>query len=164
MASLVLVGEAPGVEEDASGRPFVGAAGQLLDALLRRAGLDPAEDVFITNVVGCRPPGNRPPRPGEIRACSERLESTLGVVEPGCLVLLGRVPASLKFPRVPLGKVRGSIFELDGRSAVATFHPSYLLRTGGTASPYCSTMVADLKLGARTARRKKRIAAERNSL
>lgn len=147
-ARWMLIGEGPGQEEDRRGEPFVGRAGKLLDAMLAALGLARAE-VFITNVVKCRPPGNRNPEPAEAEACWPYLERQIAWVDPALLLTLGAVAAHrLLGVETPVGRLRGRVHEgPDGRPVVATYHPAYLLRT-----PSAKRKVwEDLKLALATA-------------
>jgi uracil-DNA glycosylase family 4 len=146
-AHLLLIGEAPGVDEDREGRPFVGRAGRLLDELLVLARLDPCEDVIITNMVACRPPGNRVPQRDELKACRPRLSLFIRIVNPRLIVLLGATAAKLAGVHSVFGH-RGSKceVELDDITipAIPTFHPSFLLRTNNVE--HKNNLVHDLKL------------------
>lgn len=123
-ARILLLGEAPGAEEDASGRPFVGRAGLLLERALESAGLR-REDVFITNVVKCRPPENRSPRGDEVRACHPYLLRQLGTLQPAVIVTLGGVSLRALFPHRPrVGEQRGRALTYEGTPVVATYHPA----------------------------------------
>jgi len=127
-ADLVFIGEAPGEEEDRQGRPFVGRAGQLLDKILESAGLE-REEVYISNMVKCRPPLNRTPQRDEIEACWPYLEAQIRHLEPKIIVALGNVPAQF-FLRTSEGitALRGRFFNWRGIELFPMFHPSYLLR------------------------------------
>lgn len=129
-ARWMIVGEAPGAEEDRRGEPFVGRAGQLLNAILEAVGTS-RDEVFITNIVKCRPPGNRDPRPEEAEACSTYLKSQITLVDPRLILALGRVAAqNLLGVDMPVGRLRGRVHEgPEGRPVVVTYHPAYLLRT-----------------------------------
>ncbi len=129
-ARWMIIGEAPGAEEDRRGEPFVGRAGQLLDAILEAVGTS-RDEVFITNIVKCRPPGNRDPRPEEAEACSQYLQAQIELVDPALILALGRVAAhNLLGVETPVGRLRGQIHEgPGGRPVVVTYHPAYLLRT-----------------------------------
>ena len=130
-ARLLLVGEGPGATEDEVGRPFVGAAGQLLDRILTAAGLSRAE-VYITNVVKCRPPANRLPAPDEVAACRPYLERQIDLIRPAVILCLGSLAAQTVIDRKALvTKVRGQWFSLHGAAVMATFHPAALLRDPG---------------------------------
>ncbi|WP_018873451.1 uracil-DNA glycosylase family protein [Thioalkalivibrio sp. ALJ16] len=131
-ARWLLVGEAPGAEEDRHGEPFVGRAGQLLDNMLQALGLDRSRDVFIANVLKCRPPGNRDPEPEEVRACRGFLDRQIELIQPEVIVALGRIAArELLDSDEPLGRLRGREHRYRGRPLIATFHPAYLLRKPG---------------------------------
>jgi DNA polymerase len=130
-ARWMFIGEAPGAEEDRQGEPFVGRAGQLLTSMLKAAGFR-REDVYIANVLKCRPPGNRDPRPEEARACRGYLERQLELVSPDLVVAVGRIAAqNLLATDTPLGKLRGKVHALGARRwpLIVTYHPAYLLRS-----------------------------------
>jgi uracil-DNA glycosylase len=126
-AQVMLVGEAPGAKEDESGRPFVGGAGKLLDRLLEEAGLERA-DVFITNVVKARPPGNRDPKADEVAHHLPWLEAQLEVIGPKLLVPLGRHALARFAPDVKITQAHGRVIERDGRTLFPMFHPAAALR------------------------------------
>jgi DNA polymerase len=127
-ARLCLIGEGPGATEDELGRPFVGRAGELLDRILSAAGFR-REEVYISNVVLCRPPGNRTPTDDEISACRPYLERRLELIAPDIVVLLGATPLrALLGPRARITQERGRWQRLDGRWVMPTYHPAYLLR------------------------------------
>ncbi|ANT64107.1 uracil-DNA glycosylase [Prosthecochloris sp. CIB 2401] len=127
-AKIVIIGEAPGAEEDRLGRPFVGRSGQLLDKILAAIGFS-RDDVFICNIVKCRPPGNRNPQKDEIRSCLPWLEMQLKAIEPKVLLLLGRVAANTLFENnASMGSMRGRILTWKGYDVVVTYHPAALLR------------------------------------
>lgn len=133
-AGWLFVGEGPGAEEDARGEPFVGTAGQLLDAMLAALDLARGRDVYIANAVKCRPPGNRTPEAGEIAACRPYLERQIALLQPRIIVLLGRAAVYAVLGKdETLSSLRGKTFEVRNgeRSipAIATYHPAYLLRT-----------------------------------
>ena len=132
-ARWLLIGEAPGAEEDRRGEAFVGQAGKLLDAMLGSAGIDPDADVFIANVLKCRPPGNRNPERDEVAACEAFLHEQVRLVKPDCIILLGRFAAqSVLQSDLQIGRLRNKRHHitLDGREVpvVVTYHPAYLLR------------------------------------
>jgi DNA polymerase len=129
-ARLCLVGEAPGADEDAQGLPFVGRAGQLLDKMIAAMGLDPSKDVYVCNIIKCRPPDNRKPEPAEIEACIPFLHEQLAAVAPQVILALGNTAvAALLGTRLGISKVRGQWKLYQGKVPVMpTFHPSYLLR------------------------------------
>jgi uracil-DNA glycosylase len=132
-ARWMFIGEAPGAEEDKQGEPFVGRAGQMLTAMIRALGLR-REDVFIANVLKCRPPGNRDPKPGEAASCRGYLERQVALVDPTLVVAVGRIAAqSLLATETPLAKLRGKVHSFGARAwpLVVTYHPAYLLRSPG---------------------------------
>jgi uracil-DNA glycosylase family 4 len=127
-AELVFVGEGPGADEDASGVPFVGRAGKLLTQMIEAMGLQ-RKDVYICNVVKCRPPGNRPPEPDEVTTCSPFLVRQLEVINPKVIVALGATAAkTLLETETGISKFRGQWLEFRGKKLMATYHPAYLLR------------------------------------
>ncbi len=127
-AAVMLVGEAPGYEEDRQGRPFVGASGRYLTEALARVGIR-REELYITNVVKCRPPRNRDPRPPELEACSEYLERQIELVNPRIIVTLGRYSMQRFFPGQRITRIHGRIRNIGrGRVAMALFHPAAALR------------------------------------
>jgi uracil-DNA glycosylase family 4 len=129
-ARLCFVGEAPGADEDAQGLPFVGRAGQLLDRMIGAMGLSPGEDVYVCNILKCRPPGNRRPEPEEMATCIPYLHEQLGLVRPRVIVALGNTAvAALLETRLGITKLRGQWKLYRGHTLVMpTYHPSYLLR------------------------------------
>lgn len=129
-AQLCFIGEAPGADEDAQGKPFVGRAGQLLDKMIVAMGLDPENDVYVCNIVKCRPPGNRKPEPDETSSCIPYLHEQLANVQPKVIVALGNTSvAALLGSTLGITKVRGSWKLYRGKIPVMpTYHPSYLLR------------------------------------
>ncbi|HEU5050092.1 MAG TPA: uracil-DNA glycosylase [Gemmatimonadales bacterium] len=134
-AELVLVGEGPGANEDETGRPFVGAAGRLLDEILGAVELR-REDVFICNVVKCRPPQNRKPLPDEIAACIPYLHRQLALIRPRVILTLGGTAAeALLGVKQSLGKLREKVHAYDGIPLVATYHPAALLRNPDWKKP-----------------------------
>jgi uracil-DNA glycosylase len=126
-AKVMLVGEAPGAKEDVTGRPFVGGAGKLLDRLLAEAGLA-REDVFITNVVKARPPGNRDPKADEVAHHMPWLEAQLDVIRPKLLVPLGRHALVRFAPDTKITQAHGRVIERDGRTLFPMYHPAAALR------------------------------------
>jgi DNA polymerase len=129
----MFIGEAPGADEDRQGEPFVGRAGQLLTSMLKALGLA-REDVFIANVLKCRPPGNRDPRPDEARACRDYLERQIELVAPTLIVAVGRIAAqNLLGTDAALARLRGQVHALGERRwpLLVTYHPAYLLRSPG---------------------------------
>ncbi len=129
-AEWMLIGEAPGENEDKQGEPFVGQAGKLLDSMLRAVGLSREKGVFIANVLKCRPPGNRDPEPDEAAMCDPYLKRQIALVKPRIIVVLGRVAAqNLLQTQTAVSKLRGKVHEVEGVPVVVTYHPAYLLRT-----------------------------------
>jgi len=134
-AHWMIVGEAPGEQEDRQGEPFVGAAGQLLDNMLRAIGLTrdeapPERQVFIANTLKCRPPKNRNPEPSETAQCAPFLARQIALVQPRIILAMGRFAAqALLGSDEPLGKLRGRVHRVRGVPVVVTYHPAYLLRT-----------------------------------
>jgi DNA polymerase len=130
-ARILVVGEAPGAEEDRQGEPFVGRAGQLLNSMLRAIGL-PREEVYIANILKCRPPENRVPQPEEMLACSPYLERQIALIRPTLLLAVGRIAAqALLQTTTPIGSLRGQRhrYGAAGIPLVVTYHPAYLLRS-----------------------------------
>jgi len=128
-AQWMFVGEAPGADEDAKGEPFVGRAGQLLNAMLFAIGLK-REDVYIANVLKCRPPGNRDPQPNEVEQCEPYLLRQIELIRPRLIVALGRHAAhSLLKTELPLARLRGQRLDYHGTPLIVTYHPAYLLRS-----------------------------------
>lgn len=131
-ADWMVIGEAPGAEEDRRGEPFVGAAGQLLDAMLKAIGLDRRTNVYIANVLKSRPPNNRDPKPEEVAACLPYLERQVALVRPRIMLAVGRIAAqNLLATDAPLGRLRGAVHRFGALNTplVVTYHPAYLLRT-----------------------------------
>ncbi len=127
-ADLVFVGEAPGEEEDAQGKPFVGRAGKFLDQMIQRVGLS-RKDVFICNVLKCRPPQNRDPDPAEVQMCKDYLFTQLQLVRPKVICALGRhAYNTLMGVDARITKIRGQFTEYNGIKLLPTYHPSFLLR------------------------------------
>lgn len=132
---IMLVGEGPGMEEDRRGRPFVGRAGQLLDKILQAAEL-PRPEVFIANVVKCRPPGNRLPNPDEVKECRNYLEAQIRLIKPEIVVCLGSLASQVVIdPRARITAIRGKWFSRQGIKIMATFHPAALLRNESYKRP-----------------------------
>jgi DNA polymerase len=130
-ARWMFIGEAPGQDEDRQGEPFVGRAGQLLNAMIRALGLR-REDVFIANVLKCRPPGNRDPKPSEAASCRRFLDRQIALVNPTLIVAVGRISAqNLLATETPIAKLRGKVHTVGERQwpVIVTYHPAYLLRS-----------------------------------
>ena len=129
-AQWLFVGEAPGAEEDARGEPFVGQAGRLLDAMLAAIGLARGDDVYIANVLKCRPPGNRNPEPREVDACRPYLDRQIALLSPKIIVALGKAAATtLLDVDASIASLRGRVHRYRGVPLIVTYHPAYLLRT-----------------------------------
>lgn len=128
-ADWLFVGEGPGAEEDQRGEPFVGQAGRLLDNMLAAIGLKRGNDVYIANVVKCRPPGNRNPEPLEAERCRPFLQRQVDLIRPKLIVALGKVPATNLLGRdATIASLRGGLHEYRGIPLIVTYHPAYLLR------------------------------------
>ncbi len=129
-ADWLFVGEGPGADEDAQGEPFVGQAGKLLDNMLAAIKLKRGDNVYIANIVKCRPPNNRAPEAEEIATCLPYLRRQIELIQPKLIVALGRTAANALLGRdVPLGSLRGTLHEYQGIPLLVTFHPAYLLRS-----------------------------------
>ena len=128
-AQWMLVGEAPGAEEDARGDPFVGQAGQLLDAMLAALDMRRGQNVYIANVLKCRPPGNRNPAPEEVARCAPHLLRQVALIKPKLILLMGRFAAqTLLASDASIASLRGRLHSFAGTPAIVTYHPAYLLR------------------------------------
>ena len=128
-ADWLIIGEAPGAEEDARGEPFVGQAGKLLDAMLSSIGLQRGDNVYITNVLKSRPPGNRNPEPDEVAACRPYLLAQIELIQPKLILALGRFAAqSLLETDEAIARLRGRVHQFQNVPLVVTYHPAYLLR------------------------------------
>jgi uracil-DNA glycosylase family 4 len=146
-ADWLLVGEAPGAEEDRLGEPFVGQAGKLLDNMLAAIGLARGENVYIANVLKCRPPGNRNPEPGEVAQCTPFLLRQIALIQPRIIVAMGRFAAqTLLGSDATIASLRGRIHRYAGVPLVVTYHPAYLLRN----LPDKAKAWTDLQLARRT--------------
>jgi DNA polymerase len=129
-AAWLLVGEAPGAEEDARGEPFVGQAGKLLDSMLAGIDLKRGEDVYIANVLKCRPPGNRNPEPLEVAQCSPFLVRQVGLIQPRLILAMGRFACqTLLNTDASIASLRGRLHRYQGVPLIVTYHPAYLLRS-----------------------------------
>jgi uracil-DNA glycosylase len=129
-ADWMLIGEAPGAEEDRLGEPFVGQAGRLLDHMLAAIGLQRGDNVYIANVLKCRPPGNRNPEPAEVAKCAPHLTRQIELVRPKLIVAMGRFAAqTLLGSDASIASLRGRVHAYAGVPLIVTYHPAYLLRT-----------------------------------
>ena len=152
-AEVVFVGEAPGADEDEQGRPFVGRAGQLLRKIIRAMGYEP-EEVYIANILKCRPPMNRDPLPEETERCFPYLSAQLKLIKPKVIVALGKHAAhALLGVKTPITKLRGNWGRFQGIPVMPTFHPSYLLRNMGGKKEVWDDMQEVLKVLGRTAKK-----------
>jgi uracil-DNA glycosylase family 4 len=139
-ARLMLIGEGPGAQEDLKGLPFVGPAGELLTKIIEAIGFD-REQVYIANIVKCRPPGNRDPKPEEIAECRGYLEAQIRLVQPEVIVALGRVAAQALLDNdLPLGRMRGAWYRLKDVPLMVTYHPAALLRNVALKRPVWEDM------------------------
>lgn len=146
-ADLVVIGEGPGADEDAQGKPFVGRAGQLLTKMLESVQIS-RDEVYITNTVKCRPPGNRNPEADELATCAPFLAAQLGVIQPKVVLALGNVATqALLRTKEPIGKLRGRVHAYGSAVLIPTFHPAFLLRNPG--QEYKRMAWEDLKLAKR---------------
>jgi DNA polymerase len=129
-AQWMLIGEAPGAEEDRLGDPFVGQAGKLLDNMLAAIGLKRGENVYIANVLKCRPPGNRNPEPEEVQKCTPFLKRQIALIRPKLIIAMGRFAAqTLLASDASIASMRGRVFRYEDVPLIVTYHPAYLLRT-----------------------------------
>lgn len=129
-ADWLFVGEGPGADEDAQGEPFVGQAGKLLDNMLMSIGLKRGTNVYIANIVKCRPPNNRTPEADEVAACMPYLQQQVALIRPRLIVALGRTAATALLGRdATLGSLRGTLHSYNGIPLIVTYHPAYLLRS-----------------------------------
>ena len=147
-ADWMIVGEAPGAEEDRRGEPFVGRAGQLLDQMLHAIGHS-RNSVFIANILKCRPPNNRDPKPDEAAACREYLERQIELIQPRIILAVGKIAAqNLLGSDDPVGRMRGRPHELNGIPLVVTYHPAYLLRSPSQKAKSWADLCLALRLAA----------------
>jgi DNA polymerase len=146
-AEWLLVGEAPGAEEDRLGEPFVGQAGRLLDNMLAAIGLGRGKNVYIANVLKCRPPGNRNPEPDEVAKCSPHLLKQIALIQPKLIVAMGRFAAqTLLATDATIASLRGRVHRYAGVPLIVTYHPAYLLRN----LPDKAKAWADLRFAVKT--------------
>jgi uracil-DNA glycosylase family 4 len=142
-ADLMFIGEGPGYHEDEQGEPFVGAAGQLLNRMLAEVKI-PRSDVYICNVVKCRPPGNRDPYPDEVEACTPYLREQIQLIDPVVVVTLGNWATRFILDKqVSISRVRGQRFPWSGRTVIPTFHPAAILHGGGESSSQMTALRTD---------------------
>jgi len=146
----LIIGEAPGADEDKQGEPFVGRAGQLLNEMLRAIGLQ-RQQVFIANVLKCRPPNNRDPQVAEIEQCLPYLQRQIALLKPKVILVVGRIAAqTLLQTEAPVGKLRGTLHEYQGVPLVVTYHPAYLLRSPSQKSKSWADLLLALDVMGRT--------------
>ena len=146
-ADLMFVGEAPGADEDIQGIPFVGRAGQLLTDIIEKGLKMPRADVYIANVIKCRPPGNRNPEPDEVETCEPFLFRQIDIIKPKVIVALGTFAARALLRTLdPISRLRGRVYEYRGAKLVPTFHPAYLLRNPSAKRDVWEDMKLVLKL------------------
>lgn len=144
-ADLMFIGEAPGFHEDKQGEPFVGAAGQLLNRMLAEVEI-PRSDVYINNVILCRPPGNRDPLDDELAACKPWLDERIQIIDPAVIVTLGNwATRYILGKQVSITRVRGQRFPWNGRTVIPTFHPAAILHGGGESSNQMTALRADFQ-------------------
>lgn len=149
-ADLLFIGEAPGQNEDKQGEPFVGAAGQLLTRMLGEIGLT-REEVYIANILKCRPPGNRDPQDDEIEACTPWLVEQMSLIQPDVIVTLGNFATKFVLQtQTGITRMRGSVYPWHGRKVIPTFHPAAILRGGGEKSRQFAELQEDFALIKRT--------------
>ena len=145
-ADLLFIGEGPGFHEDKQGEPFVGAAGQLLTRMLEGIGLA-REQVYIANIVKCRPPGNRDPQPDEIEACTPWLVEQISIIQPLVIVTLGNFATKFVLNTTTgITRLRGQVHERHGRTVIPTFHPAAILHGGGEKSNQFTLLQQDFAL------------------
>jgi uracil-DNA glycosylase len=148
---LVFCGEAPGADEDRQGEPFVGRAGQLLNDIIVKGMKMRREDVYILNILRCRPPGNRNPLPVEAAACREFLDAQLAIIQPKFICCLGAVAAhNLLGVDTPIGRIRGRVLDYRGIKVVCTYHPAYVLRNPSAKRPVwddIQMLLAEMDMG-----------------
>jgi DNA polymerase len=144
-ADLMFIGEGPGFHEDKQGEPFVGAAGQLLNKMLGEIGIT-RDDVYIANVVKCRPPGNRDPQQDEIEACTPWLTEQIDLIDPYLMVTLGNWATRFVLgQQISISRVRGQSFDWNGRRVIPTFHPAAILHGGGENSKQMEALRTDFQ-------------------
>jgi DNA polymerase len=149
-ADLMFIGEGPGFHEDKQGEPFVGAAGQLLNRMLGEIGLTRGQ-VYIGNIVKCRPPGNRDPQPDEIEACTPWLVEQISLIQPTVIVTLGNFATKFVLQtQTGITRLRGRVHAWHGRTVVPTFHPAAILHGGGEGSRQFELLLEDFRLVRRT--------------
>jgi len=145
-SKIMIVGEGPGHDEDIAGKPFVGLSGKLLDKALVEAGLNPETDVYVCNIVKCRPPGNRKPTQDESDSCIDYLEEQINIIEPQVILTLGNTATeNLINTTFGVTKIHGKSFKRRNSKVIPAYHPSFILRNGGSNSQQYQEFLADIK-------------------
>lgn len=143
---IMIVGEAAGHDEDISGKPFVGLSGKLLDKALVEVGLNPETDVYVCNIVKCRPPGNRKPSQDESDTCIDYLEEQINIINPQIILTLGNTATeNLINTTFGVTKIHGKVFKRLSSKVIPMYHPSYILRNGGSNSEQYQEFLTDIK-------------------
>lgn len=146
-APVCIVGEGPGNEEDLAGLPFVGRSGQLLDQALQELGHNPATDIYVANVVKCRPPNNRRPTSNELSSCWSHIEQQLNLLPARVILTLGTTAThAITDQTKPITHLRGQVFKYREKACIPTYHPSFCLRSGGDKSSHYTTFKDDIQL------------------
>lgn len=147
LAKLLLIGEAPGADEDKTGYPFMGRSGNLLNKILINQNVNIQEDIYICNIIKCRPPNNRKPTQKEINNCIKFLLDQINLVNPKCIITLGNSAfQGLTSSKNSISSIRGSILDFNGIKLIPTYHPSFLLRNGGLGSTPSLDFIKDINL------------------
>ena len=142
----MIVGESPGHDEDILGKPFVGLSGKLLDKALVEVGLDPEVDVYVCNIVKCRPPGNRKPSQEESDTCIDYLEEQISICDPKVIITLGNTATeNLINTTFGVTKIHGKVFKRKLSKVIPAYHPSFILRNGGSVSSQYQDFLTDIK-------------------
>lgn len=145
-AKIMVVGEGPGHDEDIEGKPFVGLSGKLLDKALTEVDLNPETDVYICNIVKCRPPGNRKPTQEESDTCIDYLEEQINIINPQIIITLGNTATeNLINTTFGVTKIHGKVFKRCSSKVIPAYHPSYILRNGGSSSQHYQEFLTDIK-------------------
>lgn len=148
-ADLMFIGEGPGYDEDQQGRPFVGKAGQLLTKMINAMGFERPE-VYIANIVKCRPPGNRNPEPGEAELCLPYLKRQIDLIQPKVIILLGAVPLRFLLDKTGITRLHGQWLDYNGVPTMPIFHPAYLLRNPGGKRPVWAALQEVMRVFGKT--------------
>lgn len=146
-APIMIIAEAPGEQEDYMGLPFMGRSGKLLDSILEGLNLNLEKDIYICNIIKCRPPNNRKPTKEEISCCINFLLQQINLVKPKCIITLGNTSfQGLTKLNTPISKIRGSVYNWNDIPIIPTYHPSFLLRHGGGDSKPKTDFISDINL------------------